>query len=62
MKALPFAWAVIFKYNGEDAKFICLERSRADDYAAQHHGTIHGLYLEDQFVCVEQAKPIGDVK
>lgn len=42
---VPFAWAVIYEINGEQARFITLERSRADDYAAQHHGIIYPLDL-----------------
>jgi len=58
MKPLPFAWAVKYVHHGEERKFITLERSRADDYAATHHGTIHGLYTLDQFETpTEKAMP-----
>lgn len=44
-KAIPDAWLVKYTHYGEQRKFITLEKSRAIEYAGEHHGTIHPLFL-----------------
>ena len=47
-KQPPWAFGVVFPYRGKPAKAVFLERSKADSYAADHHGILYGLYTEDQ--------------
>lgn len=44
MNSLPSAYIVHYKHNGQPAKFITLDHTRADQYAIEHHGIIGGLY------------------
>lgn len=44
MQSLPSAYIVHYKHNGQPAKFITLDHTRADQYAIEHHGIIGGLY------------------
>ena len=40
----PVAWLVMV--NGRRVVFV--DRVRAEEYAAQHHGTVHALYLGEE--------------
>lgn len=44
MQSLPSAYIVHYKHNGQPAKFITLDNTRANQYAIEHHGIIGGLY------------------
>ena len=44
MQSLPSAYIVHYKHNGQPAKFITLDHTRANQYAIEHHGIIGGLY------------------
>lgn len=41
---LPTAYIVKHLHEGKLNKFVTLHRTKADEYAAMHHGTIHPLY------------------
>lgn len=57
MNSLPSAYIVHYKHNGQPAKFITLDNTRANQYAIEHHGIIGGLYE------LETAVPLtSDVK
>jgi hypothetical protein len=43
------AYMVMYKWQGEPARFITLDRPRAEEYAKEHHGTFHVLYIEKAF-------------
>ena len=43
------SYMVLYKFNGEDAKFISLDRSNAEAYAAKHHGSCHTEFIEKAF-------------
>jgi hypothetical protein len=53
MNPVPVAWLVKHKWNNVDNKYVTLERSKADDYAAQWHGTIYPLY---EIVLIQDGK------
>ena len=43
------AYMVLYKWQGEPAKFITLDRARAEEYAREHHGTFYMQYHEIAF-------------
>jgi len=41
------AHMVLYKFNGQGARFISLDRSNAEEYAAKHHGVVFPLFMEN---------------
>lgn len=42
---IPCNYVVKYFHHGEPRQFITLERSRAEQYAMEHHGTVHTAHL-----------------
>ena len=41
---IPTAWCVKHLHNDKINKFVTVDHARAEQYAAEHHGTLHPLY------------------